>query len=480
MKTLVVDAGTSSVRIMVFDLDGATILEEQFPLVPTTPFPGLVEFDASELAAVVLKACRHAIKQVDGVDHVAVTNQRASTVVWDRKSGEPVAPALGWQDLRTIGRCLELRSENFRTAPNATATKAEAILDAVDPERSRDLCIGTVDSWIVWSLSEGNSHITDATNAGVTTLRTLDGTAWDNRVLKLLRISEEQLPRVVDSAGELALASALPGSPVLTAILGDQQASLVGQGCVANGLAKITFGTGAMLDIALESERPYSETLSPHGTFPIIALQIDGEITWGLEAMMLSAGTNIEWLRDDLGIIDSAEHSADVANECDTTDGVQYVPALLGLGTPDWDYGARGSLLGLTRGTNRSHVVRAVLEGIAQRAVDLITAIEADSEFTLDVLRVDGGMTANTVFIQALANATQRPVAVSPEREATALGAALLAQFGAGHRRSLDEIAGHWQPERTVEPNGALDREQWELALERSRGWHGALSAIEF
>ncbi|MFV1989372.1 MAG: FGGY family carbohydrate kinase, partial [Acidimicrobiales bacterium] len=382
MKTLVVDAGTSSVRIIVFDLDGVTILEDRFPLIPSTPFPGLVEFDAAELAEVVLNGCRSALNKVGGVDNVAVTNQRASTVVWDRKSGEPVAPALGWQDLRTIGRCLELRAEGYRTAPNSTATKAEAILDAVDPQRSRDLCIGTVDSWLVWSLSDGNSHITDATNAAVTTLRTFDGTAWDNRILELLRMNEDQLPQVLDSAGELALASALPGSPVIAAVLGDQQASLAGQGCVANGLAKITFGTGAMLDVCIGSERPASETLTAHGTFPIIALQIDGRITWGLEAMMLSAGTNVEWLRDDLGIIDSAEHSAEVAAGCETTDGVQYVPALLGLGTPDWDYGARGALLGITRGTNRSHVVRAVLEGVAERAVDLISAIEVDSGFS--------------------------------------------------------------------------------------------------
>ncbi len=480
MKTLVVDAGTSSVRIMVIDLNGDNLVEDRYPLAPATPFPGLVEFDAAELAHVVVAGASAAIDRVGGVDNVAITNQRASTIVWDRATSEPVAPALGWQDLRTIGRCLELRADDFRTAPNATATKAEALLDAADPERSRDLCVGTVDSWIAWSLSQGSSHITDATNAGVTTLRTADGMDWDERILRLLRIDRHQLPTVVDSAGELAVASALPGSPIISAILGDQQASMAGQGATTRGIAKITFGTGAMLDICLGSERPAAESLSEHGAFPIVASQIDGRLTWGLEAIMLSAGTNVEWLRDDLAIIDSAEHSAEVAAGCETTDGVQYVPALLGLGTPDWDYGARGSLLGITRGTNRSHIVRAVLEGVAQRAVDLITAIEADSGFTLAVLRADGGMTANPVFVQALANAAQRPVAVSRQREATALGAALMAQLGTGDRKSLEDVGAHWQPEVTLEPNGTLDRGQWELALERSRGWHGALSAIEF
>lgn len=480
MKTLVVDAGTSSVRIMVFGTDSETLLENRFQLPPDTPFPGLVEFDAELLAQTLLAGVNEAVTAVGGVDAIGITNQRASTVVWDRATGKPVAPALGWQDLRTIGRCLELRGEGFRTAPNATATKAELLLDGADPDRTQDLCVGTVDSWLTWTLSGGQEHITDATNAAVTTMRTADGRDWDDTVLSMLRISREQLPRVVDTAGQLAEASAVVGSPMITSIAGDQQASMAGQGCVSPGLAKFTFGTGGMLDIHVGSQRPGQETLSPNGSFPIVTSQIGGKIAWGLEAIMLSAGTNIEWLRDDLEIIDDAAHSAIIAAECDTTDGVVYVPALLGLGTPDWDYGARGALVGLTRGSGRPHIVRAVLEGIAQRSVDMITAIETDSGFSLDSLRVDGGMTANAVFVQALANAAQRPIEVSPQREATALGASLLARLGAGEIADISELAATWRAAEIVEPNGTLDREQWAKALERSRGWHGALSAIEF
>ena len=263
-------------------------------------------------------------------------------------------------------------------------------------------------------------------------------------------------------------------------LAGDQQASLIGQGCVRPGLAKITFGTGGMLDLCLDQERPGFDLRGPGGTFPLVAWEDGAGIVWGLEAVMLSAGTNIEWLRDDLGIIDSSADSHAVAAACDDTDGVVYVPALLGLGTPRWDYGARGTLLGVTRGTDRSHVVRAVLEGVAHRAADLVDAAEADSGRTIAALRIDGGMTANPTFVQAVANATQRPVEVSPVREATTLGAAFLAGLATGAWAGWDDVAATWSPTTRVEPERSLDRDRWAQAVDRAAGWEPNLSGLDF
>jgi glycerol kinase len=243
--------------------------------------------------------------------------------------------------------------------------------------------------------------------------------------------------------------------------------------------AKITFGTGGMLDVVL-GPRPSFAQQGDAGTFPIVTRRLGGSDTWGLEGVMLSAGTAIEWLRDDLGLLASAEESEAVASACSDTGDVWFVPALLGLGTPSWDLGARGSLVGLTRGTERAHVVRAVLEGVAHRGVDLLDAAEADAGVRIDVLRVDGGMSANTVFVLALANAAQRPIEVSPVREATALGAAFAAGRAVGIWTSDDEIAATWRPSERVEPDGRSNRARWKEAVERAQRWIPDLSALEF
>ena len=275
-------------------------------------------------------------------------------------------------------------------------------------------------------------------------------------------------------------ANAIDGEPPIAAIIGDQQGSLVGQGCVHPGRTKVTFGTGGMLDTCTGPEAPTSAQRHPHGTFPIVAWSRGGELTWGAEAVMLSAGTNIEWLVEDLGVLADAAESHTVASACDDTGGVVYVPALLGLGTPRWDFGARGTLLGLTRGTGRPELVRAVLEGIAQRGADLVEAAEADTGLTIECLRVDGGMSANPTFVQALADATQRTVEVSPVLEATTLGAGLLAGLATSVWGSLDDIAGSWRPRLVVEPGAPLDRERWAKAVERAAGWMPDLSSLDF
>jgi glycerol kinase len=480
MTILVIDVGTSGLRAAAIRPDASVAAERHVPLLPDSPAPGLVEFDAAEMARVALEVASTVLAEVGTVDAVGIANQRASTIVWDRATGQPVGPGLGWQDLRTVGTCLVLQADGIRLAPNVSATKLGHLLDETDPDRTRDLCFGTVDTWLAWHLSGGELHVTDGSNAAVTGLRRGDGTGWDPKVLEALRIPESVLPAVVDTTGVMGAASALAGAPPLAALVGDQQASLVGQGCVRPGMAKITFGTGGMLDVHLGRDRPRFDTQGEGGCFPIVAWQAAGEVAWGVEAVMLSAGTNVEWLRDDLGIIASAEESHEVARRCEHTDGVVYVPALLGLGTPRWDYGARGALLGLTRGSERPQIVRAVLEGVAQRGADLVEAAEADTGRSIPSLRIDGGMSDNPTFVQALADATQRPVEVSPVREATTHGAAYLAGLAVGTWSGWDEVAATWAPRAVVDPGAPLDRDRWRRAVDRAARWHEDLSGLSF
>jgi glycerol kinase len=480
MTILVVDVGTSRLRAAIVR-DDATVEHVHYrELLPSTPSPGLVEFDAVAMARAAVECASAALADGGPVDGVGITNQRASTIVWDRSTGEPVGPGIGWQDLRTVGMCLVLREQGLHVAPTASATKLAFLLDMTDPDRGRDLCFGTVDTWIAWTLTDGRSHVTDLSNAAVTGLVHGDGSGWSDQTLKLLNIPPAVMPDIVDSSGVVAEATALDGAPPITGIAGDQQASLIGQGCLRPSMAKITFGTGGMLDLVVGDERPPFETRGGGGTFPIVTWRRDGHITWGVEAVMLSAGTNVEWLRDDLGLIESAEASDEVAAKCHDSDGVVYVPALLGLGSPMWDYGARGTLLGITRGTERTHVVRAVLEGVANRGADLIEAAEIDSGMRLPSVRIDGGMAANQTFVQALADASQRSIEVSPELEATTRGAGFLAGLALGTWTSDEDVMATWEPARTVEPAGSFDRERWQDACRRAAGWIPELSSIDF
>ena len=480
MSLLVIDVGTSSVRASIVSADAAVTHIHRRTVLPSTPSPGFVELDATALAAAVLEVSRAALAEAGPVDAVGVTNQRSTTIVWDRQTGEPVGPGIGWQDQRTVMMCLAYQAQGLRFSPSSSATKLAFLLDTADPDRARDLCFGTVDTWVAWTLSAGALHVTDLSNAGVTGLMRLDGSGWDTSVLDALRIPASVLPRIVDSSGIVGPAGALPGAPPIAGLAGDQQASLIGQGCTRPGLAKMTFGTGGMLDLCLGPARPEYEQRGPHGTFPIVAWRRDGRITWGIEAFMLTAGQAVEWLRDDLGVIRDAAESEAVASACDTTGDVWFVPALLGLATPAWDFGARGTLLGLTGGTGRAEVVRAVLEGVAHRGADLLEAAEADGACEIPTLRVDGGMCANGVFVQALADACQRPVEVSPVLEATTLGAAFLAGMAVGIWADEDDVAATWSPRASVEPVDETDRDRWREACHRAQGWIPELSALDF
>ncbi|HEX3623380.1 MAG TPA: FGGY family carbohydrate kinase [Acidimicrobiales bacterium] len=480
MTILVVDVGTSSVRASVVAPDASIVAAVRRPFLPSTPSAGFVELDAALLAAAVLDVARAAIEEAGPVDAVGIANQRATTILWDRATGEPVAPGIGWQDQRTVMMCLALQAQGLRLSPSSSATKLAFLLDTFDPDRTRDLCFGTIDTWVAWTLSAGELHVTDLSNAGVTGLMRTDGSGWDERVLATLRIPTSVLPRIVDSSGVVGPAVALPGAPVIAGLAGDQQASLIGQGCTRPGLAKMTFGTGGMLDLCLGPDRPAFDERGPHGTFPIVAWRRNGRIAWGVEAFMLTAGQAVEWLCEDLGVLADAGASEAVAAACEDTGDVWFVPALLGMATPAWDFGARGTLLGLTGGTGRAEVVRAVLEGVAHRGADLLEAAEGDGGYSIPVVRVDGGMSANRVFVQALADACQRPVEVSPVTEATTLGAAFLAGMAVGVWVGEEEIAATWSPRARVEPVGRVDRARWREACDRARGWIPELSALEF
>ncbi|MCA1657038.1 MAG: glycerol kinase [Actinobacteria bacterium] len=471
MSVLVVDVGTSSVRAGIVRPDATVTCVHRRELLPSTPSPGFVELDAAALARGVLEVARAALDEGGPVGAVGIANQRSTTIVWDRATGEPVGPGVGWQDQRTVMMCLALQARGLRLSPSSSATKLTFLLDLADPDRSRDLCFGTVDTWVAWTLSGGAVHLTDASNAGVTGLCRVDGSGWDERRLEALRIPPSVLPEIVDSSGVVGVATALAGAPPLAGLAGDQQASLVGQGCTRPGAAKMTFGTGGMLDLCLGSQRPAFDERGPHGTFPIVAWRRAGRTTWGIEAFMLTAGQAVEWLRDDLRIIDDAADSEVVASRCRTTGDVWFVPALLGLAAPTWDFGARGTLLGLTGGTGRPEVVRAVLEGVAHRGADLLDAAEADADTRIPVLRVDGGMSANGLFVQALADTCQRPVEVSPVTEATTLGAAFLAGMAVGTWADEEEVAATWAPRAVVEPGPCHrpDRDRWREACSRAR-----------
>ena len=481
MSILVIDVGTSSVRAAVVEDDSTVHHVHRRALPPDVPMAGLVEFDPAAMAEAALAVARQAVEAAGAAPTtVGVTTQRASTVAWDARTWIPLGSGLGWQDLRTVGACLELQSEGLRFSPSESATKF-AWLVQQSRDQHVDIRLGTVDSWIAWTLTGGGSHITDATNAAVTGLYSISEGGWRTDALHRLGIEEDWLPRIGDSTGQLAVASKLPGEPPLCSLIGDQQASLVGQGCTRRGLAKATFGTGGMLDVCLGEESPGQPERGSQGCFPIVAWQAAGQVTWGSEAIMLAAGTAVDWLVEDMQLISSAAESEELASSCADTDGVVMVPALLGFGTPQWDFGARGALFGLTRGTNRAHIVRAVLEGVAHSGADLLEATETDTGLRIASLRVDGGMSANRVFVQALADACGRPVEVSRELEATTLGAAYLAGLETQVWRDLDEVAEDWSPKEIVEPSGRDPRrDRWKDALERAGKWYPDLSGIKF
>lgn len=480
MTILVIDIGSTSLRAGVVDREGtlSVLSRKRVPL--STPMQGFVEIDPAALARAAIDAATEALSACPGVEAIGITNQRGTTVLWERSSGVAVAPAIGWQDLRTVASCLLLQSRGIRLAPNESATKLSFLLDVADPDRSRDLCFGTIDSWIAWNLSSATLHVTDTSNAGITGLLRLDGSDWDADLLSALAIPSSCLPQLVDSSCLLGEAKALPGSPPIAGIGGDQQCSLLGQGCSVPGATKATFGTGGMLDMFLGTKRPAMQRWGEAGTYPVVTWRRNKELAWGIEAIMLSAGSAVDWLVEDLGILASAESSQEVAASASGSGDVLFVPALDGLGTPVWDFGARGLLVGLTGGTTAPDVVQAVLVGLAHRGADLLEAAEADSGMQVSSLRVDGGLSSNDFFLQALADASQKAIEVSPVSDATSLGAAYLAGLAVGTWADEEELRSLWSPHKTLEPGRPLDRERWLEARDRCTQTVPELSTLRF
>ena len=482
MRALAIDVGTSQVRTGIVDTFGEVTHVHQERLTVTTPNPGEVELDGLEIARLVLELALRTLSDSGGCDVVGITNQRATTIVFDPVSGLPIGPALGWQDLRTVVDCLVLQGEGLRLAPNQSATKARWLVRH-SGRPAAELRFATIETWVAWQLSERAIFVTDRSNAGVNGLVSIDVNGWDERVLAQLELDVAMLPRIVDTMGSFGNATALPGAPMITALVGDQPASLFGQSCVSRG-AKITFGTGAMLDMVRGSTGPDVMKRFASGCFPVVLRSDDNVVTWGLEAIVLSAGACIEWLRDDLGLITVANDTETLATSVTSSDGVTFVPALSGLGTPQWDFGARGGFFGLTRGSTKAHMVRAVLEGIAQRGVDLVDAAERETGSRLEELRVDGGMSANRFFVQCLADFSGLPVAVSREREATTKGAGLMALVAAG-ALTTDDVERLWSPAEVLtpslaEPERRALRHSWSEVVGRVEKTIPELSSVQF
>jgi len=493
---LALDQGTTSSRAIVFADDGRILGLAQREIALRFPQSGWVEQDPLEIweaqretAAEALRSSGAAAKQVAAV---GITNQRETTILWDRRTSLPVAPAIVWQDRRTAARCEELRRSGCEDLvrrktgllldPYFSATKVAWLLDTVPGARARaergELAFGTVDSWLAWRLTGGRLHVTDATNASRTLLYDLRGGAWDDELLELFGVPRDLLPKICDTSGVVgetdagALgedgAGALGPSLPLASLVGDQQSALFGQACVRPAMAKVTYGTGCFLllntgDSPVESQR---------GLVSTVALQRGGRRTYALEGSVFIGGAAVQWLRDGLGIIGSAAEVGALAAGAPGSEGVYFVPALAGLGAPHWDPHARGALLGITRGTTAAHVARATLEGIAFQVSDLLGAVVADAGLTPDHLRAAGGAAADDLLMQIQADVIALPVTRAAQKESTALGAALLAGLATGVWRDEAEALSLWHEERTFVPDAGVDREGL-LA-----GWRAAVACV--
>jgi len=489
---LALDQGTTSSRAIVFDENAQIRGVAQREFRQIYPRPGWVEHDPDEIwesqALVAEEALRHA--GVGGADlaGVGITNQRETAIVWDRATGEPVHNAIVWQDRRTADACRRLIEGGAEALVRAraglvidayfSATKVAWILDHVEDARARaergELAFGTVDAWLVWKLTGGSRHVTDATNASRTMLYDIRRGDWDDELLETFGVPRGMLPDVVDTSGVVAdieTPDALRGVPI-AGLIGDQQGATAGQACLDAGLAKNTYGTGCFLLMNTGSEAREST----HRLLTTIAWRREGVTTYAMEGGVFIGGAVVQWLRDEMGLIGSSEEIERVASSVDDSGGVYLVPAFAGLGAPHWDQYARGLIVGITRGTTAAHVARAALESIAFQVADLADTMRDDAGLDLAELRVDGGAAANDLLLQAQADLLQTPVVRPTVLETTALGAAYMAGLATGVWRNEDDLRAHWHAERRFEPEMAPQeaearRARWTDAVARSRGW---------
>ncbi len=454
---LAIDQGTTGTTCLVFDGDGRIRGRAYSEFRQHFPRPGWVEHDANEIWEVTRRVASHALADAKAdpgsLDAIGITNQRETVVAWDPDTGEPVHNALVWQDRRTAARCDELREEGYeplvreRTGlvldPYFSGTKIEWLLRNVDA--AAGAVFGTIDSWLVFKLT--GRHATDLTNASRTMLFDIRERRWDPELCELLGVEESRLPEPLPSAGVFGTTSEFGGEVPVAGIAGDQQAALFGQACQRPGMAKNTYGTGSFVLLNAGSEVPDPA----EGLLTTVAWGLGDEVTYALEAAVFVTGAAVQWLRDGLGLVAEAAETEGMAASLDSNDDVYFVPALTGLGSPHWDPYARGTIVGLTRGTSRAHLARAALEGIAYQTVDAVRAQERAAGEQLSELRADGGAVANRWLMQFQADVLGAPVIVPAIAETTALGAAYLAGIGAG-RWTAEEVAEMWREAARYEP----------------------------
>ncbi|MDA1276759.1 MAG: glycerol kinase GlpK [Verrucomicrobia bacterium] len=490
---LALDQGTTSSRAIIFDRRGRikSVAQKEFPQI--FPKPGWVEHNPRDIwssqAGVALEALAGAGLTSKEIEAIGITNQRETAVVWDRATGEPLCNAIVWQDRRTASACDRLKRDGHEPEIQRktglvvdayfSATKVEWILKNVPGARAKakagQLAFGTVDSWLIWNLTGGRLHVTDVTNASRTMLFNINTRDWDSELLKLFGIPRSMLP-AVKSSSEIYGETTLLGSSIpIAGIAGDQQAALFGQACTKPGMAKNTYGTGCFMLLNTGTKRIPSK----NRLITTIAWEIDGRIEYALEGSIFIAGAVVQWLRDGLGIIKSSSEIEALAAKAPSSEGVYFVPAFAGLGAPHWDQYARGTLIGLTRGTEARHIARAALEGIAFQVMDILAAMQADAGIRLKELRVDGGASQNGLLLQIQADLLRIPVVRSQVAETTALGAAYLAGLAVGYWSNQNEITSKWNEDRRYTPSmkPALRKTLcagWRKALERSMRWETA------
>jgi glycerol kinase len=486
---LALDQGTTSSRAIAFDRAGGAIAIAQQAFSQHFPQPGLVEHDTIEIWSSQLRVAREVIAETGRLPTaIGITNQRETTVLWDRATGQPIAPAIVWQDRRTVAHCERLRECGQHTEIEAktglvldayfSATKLAWLLEHVPGARARaangELAFGTIDSWLIWQLTGGKLHVTDASNASRTMLMDLATGQWDPELLATFDIPRSVLPEIVPSSGVIGetdvsiFGQAIP----IAGIAGDQQAATFGQACLTRGQAKNTYGTGCFL-LMNAGDTPRTSHNRLIGT---LGWKIGSRTTYCLEGSVFMAGATVQWLRDGLGLISRADEIEALATSVADTGDLWLVPAFTGLGAPDWDGRARGLMIGMTRGSTRAHIARAALESIALQSADLITAMNADAGAPITELRVDGGATRNDALMQMQADFSGIPVLRPTMTETTAFGAAALAGLATGFWSGLDEVAACWRLDRRFEPvwdAGRRDthRARWREAVERARGW---------
>ncbi|HEY1946339.1 MAG TPA: glycerol kinase GlpK [Bryobacteraceae bacterium] len=487
---LALDQGTTSSRAILVGPDGKVRGSAQRPFKQVFPRPGWVEHDPVEIWSSQFGVANEALAQVDAdakdVAAIGITNQRETTLIWDRETGDPIYNAIVWQDRRTAGFCDKLREAGHESGIQQktglvidayfSASKIRWLLDNVPGARQRakrgSLAFGTVDSWLIWKLTGGKRHVTDVTNAARTMLFNLNTLAWDDELLALLDIPKSLLPDVASSSEVIGHTSGvLEGIPI-AGIAGDQHAALFGQMCMQPGMVKCTYGTGSFM-LLNTGEKP---VFSKNKLLTTIAWQIKGHTFYALEGSVFIAGAVVQWLRDELQIIRTAEEIEALAASVPDTGGVYFVPAFSGLGAPHWDQYARGTIVGLTRGSNRAHIARAALEGIAFQIADILDAMETDSGVPLKELRVDGGAARNNLLMQIQADSLGVPVTRPANPETTALGAAYLAGLAVEYWPDQETIAGQWEADRRFAPlvSQAVRMERhaiWVRARERASKW---------